>query len=537
MKRRIVSSIAVVAALVMVVVSVSVAANVDNGAHPSERAWMTIPTTKRGLATTAPAEHIRWAACHPPVPNLQCAQVQVPLDWSRPNGKQIKLAVIRHLASRPKQRIGSMFVDPGGPGDSGVSLVRGAGAELDAWGAGRFDVVSWDPRGVYASEPVHCFTSQASEARFWRGVSIPTTPAASRAYRQKTVELARRCGEVYGKLLSHISTADTVRDLDALRKLVGDRMLTYVGLSYGTFIGETYANMFPHRVRAMMLDGIVDPVAYTKSAEARIASGVSSTDEVFEQFVALCRRAGSARCALAGHSETVARRLARLFKAVRRAPIPAPDANPPGNLSYGDLLLSAFAPLRDPNLWPQYAKDLNAAADGNASNLETAARQLRTPSAFAEATKSAAIQCLDGPAQQSSWAWPKVIGHLTKVSKLAGQVQGWWLWAPCASDWPAHGTDRYAGPWNAKTKTPILVIGTKYDPNTGYRNAKRVAHLLGNAILLTHAGYGHLSFKDPSQCVEAARVRYLVNLVTPPPGTVCPADQLPFQSPSRQRQP
>jgi pimeloyl-ACP methyl ester carboxylesterase len=535
--RRILTSITVVAALVTVVVPVSAAANVQNVAHSSNRAWATSPTSKHGLATTTPVEHIRWAACKPPVPNLQCAQVKVPLDWSRPNGKKIKLAVIRHLASRPKERIGSMFINPGGPGDTGVGLVRDGGAELDAWGAGRFDIVSWDPRGDYASEPVHCFTSQSSEARFWRGVSLPTTPAASRAYRRKTVELARRCGQVCGKLLAHISTADTVRDLDTLRKLVGDRTITYVGLSYGTFIGETYANLFPHRVRAMMLDGVIDPVAYTKSAEARIANGVSPTDGVFEQFVALCQRAGPARCALAGHSETVARRVARLFKEARRAPIPAPDASPPGSLSYGDLLLSAFAPLRDPHLWPQFAKDLNAAANGNASNLETAARLARTPAAFAEATKSAAIQCLDGPARHSSLAWPKVIGHLTKISKLQGPILGWWVWAPCASNWPARSTDRYAGPWNAKTKHPILVIGTRYDPNTSYRNAQRVAHLLGNAVLLTHAGYGHLSFKDPSQCVEKARVRYLVDLVTPPPGTVCPADQVPFPSASSRRQP
>jgi pimeloyl-ACP methyl ester carboxylesterase len=489
-------------------------------------------STQRAAASTArPAvdqSEIAWTSCGD---QLECAKVPVPLDWDRPNGKHIELAVIRHLASRPEARIGSMFINPGGPGESGVGFVQGAGADLDAWGDGRFDIVSWDPRGTVGSSPVRCFTSDASEAQFWQGVSIPMTPAESRAYEHRTVELSRRCREVSGKLLSHISTADTARDLDALRQLVGDRTLTYVGLSYGTFLGQTYANLFPDRVRAMMLDGIVDPVAYTKSAEARLANSVSSTDAVFDQFVALCQEAGPARCALAGHPETVAQRVARLFRAARRAPIPAPHADPPGALSYGDLLLSTFAPLRDPNLWPQFAKDLDAAADGDASALETAARSARTPAAFAEATKSAAISCLDGPARQPSSAWPKVIGHLTHVSKLAGPVQGWWLWAPCASSKPPRSTDRYAGPWNAKTETPILLIGTQYDPNTGYRNAQRAEHRLGNAVLLTHTGYGHLSFTDPSQCIENARVRYLVDLVSPPPGTVCAADQAPFPSP------
>lgn len=175
-----------------------------------------------------------------------------------------------------------------------------------------------------------------------------------------------------------------------------------------------------------------------------------------------------------------------------------------------------------------------AAANGDASDLETAARPSRTPAAFASATNSAGISCLDGPARQPSSAWPKVIGHLTDISTLEGPVIGWWLWAPCASNWPAHSTDRYAGPWNAKTKTPILLIGTQYDPNTSYQAAQRAEHRLGNAVLLTHAGYGHLSFKDPSQCIEDARVRYLVDHVTPAPETVCPADQAPFAAATNQ---
>ena len=151
-----------------------------------------------------------------------------------------------------------------------------------------------------------------------------------------------------GDLLDHISTGDTARDLDALRKAVGDRLLTYVGLSYGSMIGQTYANLFPGRVRAMMLDGIVDAVNYTTSAETRTASDVASTDEVFDQFMALCQRAGPAGCALAGHGETVARRVAKLFAKASRSPIPAPNANPPGELTSRDLQVSTYNPLRLP---------------------------------------------------------------------------------------------------------------------------------------------------------------------------------------------
>jgi pimeloyl-ACP methyl ester carboxylesterase len=243
---------------------------------------------------------IAWGNCDPPQAGLQCATVAVPLDWDHPNGAQINLAVIRHPASKPQDRIGTLFVNPGGPGSSGVDFVRdvfGQTTLLDDWGEGRFDVVSWDPRGTNRSSPVECFTNEPAQARFWAGVSIPSTPAESEAYQRKTVELARRCGEVSGELLSHITTTDTARDLDALRRLVGDDKLTYVGLSYGTMIGQTYANLFPGRVRAMMLDGIIDAVNYTTSAETRTASDVASTDEVFDQFMALCQRAGPAGCA------------------------------------------------------------------------------------------------------------------------------------------------------------------------------------------------------------------------------------------------
>src|SRR5690349_16778566 len=203
---------------------------------------------------------IAWHHCKGLGERYQCAAVAVPLNWHRPNGAHIRLAVIRFVGSDQAHRIGSMFVNPGGPGSSGVAIVRGLGPELAAWGRGRFDVVGWDPRGTNASDPVRCFPTPGAEARFWHGAHIPMTPAQSRAFARRAAELARRCGRVSRRLLDNISTEDTVRDLDHLRRLVGDRALTYVGFSYGSLIGQTYENMFPRRVRAMLLDGIADPV-------------------------------------------------------------------------------------------------------------------------------------------------------------------------------------------------------------------------------------------------------------------------------------
>lgn len=473
---------------------------------------------------------ITWTDCGPPA-GLECARIEVPLDWDRPNGRMVGLAVIRHPAGNPGQRIGTMFINPGGPGDSGLSLVRGDPDGLDAWGDGRFDVVSWDPRGTNRSTRVRCFRSDRSEARFWAGVSIPTTIAESKRYRRVSDALARRCGKVSGWLLPHISTADTARDLDYLRRLVGDDRLTYAGLSYGTFLGQTYANMFPGRIRAMMLDGIVDPVSYSKGAEARVAGQVAGNDEVFAEFLSLCQQAGPARCALAGGARTAAARADRLFTKLKRESIPAPAASPLGlsrsRLSYGDLLLSQFAPERSPSSWPQNGEDLDAALRGDGSALETAARGYLTPAGWTGATTSAAISCADAAAHRSSRSWRRTIRRFELRSTLAGPVLGWWLWAPCAS-WPVRGQDAYRGPWTASTPNPVLLIGTRYDPNTPYSNAVKAERLLGNAVLLTHEGYGHLSFQDPSACVEQARTDYLVDLVTPPPDTVCLSDQQPF---------
>ena len=215
----------------------------------------------------------------------------------------------------------------------------------DQAGGGRFDVVSWDTRGSGASTHVSCFRDERSARRFWGGLTVPTTAPASRVYLAKAIAYARRCGQLSGSLLSHISTADTARDLDYLRSLLHQRQLTYNGWSYGTFLGQTYANMFPRRVRAMVLDGVVDAVSYVRSRDAFVENAVASTDEVFRQFEALCQGAGAERCALAGQGSVTARVNALLAR-VKRTPIPAPSAAPPGRLTYSDLITSFFPALQ-----------------------------------------------------------------------------------------------------------------------------------------------------------------------------------------------
>jgi pimeloyl-ACP methyl ester carboxylesterase len=477
-----------------------------------------------GPTADAVTDRIAWKACGE---GFQCARVQVPLDWSRPGGPTITLSVIRHRASRPDQRIGTMFFNPGGPGSSGVEEVRRSADLLDRTGQGRFDVVSWDPRGTGASTRVRCFESPAARERFWGDLpAVPTTVAAQTNYQRKAVEYGRRCAQASGDLLKYISAADTVRDMDHLRRLVGDRRLTYYGWSYGTVVGQTYANMFPRRVRAMIIDGVLDPRPFTKSIQAAIGRGLVGTDLNFREFQRLCELAGPERCALAGKGPVRAR-VQGLIHRLQRRSIPAPSADPPGRATYADLLVDLFPWTPNAATWPVMAEALDQAADGDGSALLTFSRQL--PSiVHAAMVPATALQCADKPPPTvGSEAWPEVIGRFRGENFALGPTNGWWLWSPCAT-WPVKSAHRYTGPWNATTPNPVLVVGTRVDPRTPYPGARAVAGLLGNAVLLTHDGYGHTTTADPSACVVAAMGAYLTNLTTPPPGTVCPSDRQPF---------
>jgi pimeloyl-ACP methyl ester carboxylesterase len=472
---------------------------------------------------SAPPPAISWTGCGT---QLECARVSVPLDWARHGGRTITLSVIRHLASHPGQRIGSLFVNPGGPGDSGVAAVTEQGGALDAITGGRFDIVGWDPRGSGGSTPVSCFASSAEREAFWRGTPVPTTRQDEQRYLAKSVALAQRCGARNGDLLAHISTADTARDLDYLRGLVGDSRLTFYGQSTGSFLGETYANLFPHRVRAMALDGVEDPVSYAADLATLLASVLSATDQVFHEFLTLCERVGPTSCALAGHGP-VEKRVETMLRQLRHHPIPAPSAEPPGELTYGEALtLLKLALLPTPAIWRDAAGMIDAMVQGDASAAETIVRGSAAEPFHRIFEQNTALLCADSPARQNARQWPQVVHRLEGVSRIGGPVMGW-LESACAA-WPTRSADRYTGPWTAATANPILLIGTKFDPTTPLANAKLAERRLGNAVLLTQDGYGHISVSDPSACVMQALGRYFTGLTTPARGTICPSDHGPF---------
>jgi hypothetical protein len=247
---------------------------------------------------------------------------------------------------------------------------------------------------------------------------------------------------------------------------------------------------------------------------------------VVDKFLQLCAKAGPKRCALA-KGGSPQRRFNRLVAQLKRAPIPAPKADPP-TLTYSDLLIRIFLAQATPSEWPKLARELDQAARGDGSAIAQIGQD--SASFLAQSLNAAVgLQCADKPVppKLGSNDWPQVLRTLTNASVWNGPFLDWLLWAPCSA-WTVPAVNRYTGPWNATTPNPVLVIGTRYDPRTNYQASVHVSKALGNAVLLTHEGYGHTSEVDPSACVERDVAKYLTTLATPPNGKVCQSDHLPF---------
>jgi pimeloyl-ACP methyl ester carboxylesterase len=483
-------------------------------------------------AAAAPVPVLDWQPCaEPGQQGFDCATAQVPLDYGDPQGATIDLAVIRHRATDPANRLGALFFNPGGPGGSGTESLP-AWLELFPLAVrARFDLISWDPRGIGASTAVQCFATPEEGLEFLAGLpaGFPVGQAEADAWILGYAHFGQLCAQRNGDLLAHVSTADTARDLDLLRRAVGDPHLSYLGTSYGTFLGATYANLFPDRVRAMVLDGNVHPVAWTNggdddaflSTALRIETDLGSA-KTLQAFLRLCGEAGADRCAFADDSaEATQAKFETLLQRLRTQPIPF-EGRP---LTYAALVsgMADFLFVVEPGFgfpgWAFAAQLLETLWNGGSGGTPPA-RSYQFPE------QQYAVQCAESPNPRK----PRVFRVLAAYAfARAGDVGPNWSWAdePCAS-WPATAAERYAGPWDRRTAHPILVIGNTFDPSTPYQGSIAMAHALARARLLTVDGYGHTVLLNPSACASRYVSDYLVDGTLPPEGTVCPQDQPPF---------
>jgi pimeloyl-ACP methyl ester carboxylesterase len=497
----------------------------------------------------APVPVLTWAGCGG---GFQCTRATVPLDYDQPNGPTISLALRRLPAGDQARKIGSIFINPGGPGGSGVEFVTEFGHEMftDQVRA-RFDIIGFDPRGVGRSTPLRCFHTfeVLLDAYHPETMQFPVTRADEDLWIAADGRVAPACAARNPALLNHMSTANVARDLDLLRRAVGDRGLTYWGISYGSILGSTYANLFPDKVRALALDGVADPIAwYTgRGNDAdrvpmfnRIGTN-RATYATLQQYFALCDAAGPG-CALSDGSP--ARRFEALAVELLREPVILEEQGETFEVGYDEMISTTLDFLYFPDEWPQLAEMIRGAEEAVAARSATTATRavlrLRAMQARLGAVRAALAQepypneveagpgvaCSDTDNPSHATAWRQT----ARVSDLASPYFGRpWTWESslCAA-WPGVDTDRYTGPFTATTANPILLVNPTYDPATPYTGAQAVARLLPRSRLLKVEGWGHTAFLAGSTCADRAVSRYLLQIVLPAPGTVCAVDHVPF---------
>ncbi|MEV1050074.1 alpha/beta fold hydrolase [Streptomyces sp. NPDC059017] len=491
-----------------------------------------VPGPADGPAPVDAAPPLDWSPCTE-APGFDCATAQAPLDYGRPAGRAVDLAVIRHRATGPGPRLGTLFFNPGGPGGAGTQALPQWYELFPEELRQRFDIASWDPRGVGGSTAVRCFPT-TEEAYEWLEripFGFPVGQSETEAWVDAYSDLGRLCEKRDPELLRHVSTTDTARDLDRLRQAVGDEKLSFLGVSYGTFLGATYANLFPDKVRAMVLDSNIDPRAWVDGgagADTRLTTFLREDVDLgsaatLRQFLDHCGRTGAGRCAFsAGSPEATRAKFERLMLRLQE--------RAQGSWTYARTVTTVLSSLYavDPG-WYDLAWTLEDLWVGRAPQEPVVPEGPLPYPAFEQIE---AIRCSESPNPRDPRRFPELAEFAYGRAGDLGRAVAW-ASEPCAT-WPATAASPYTGPWNRPTANPVLVVNTLYDPATPYQGALAMTRQLANARLLTVEGYGHSSVVNPSLCVDDHERRYLVDGVLPPPGAVCRQDVRPF-SESRPR--
>jgi pimeloyl-ACP methyl ester carboxylesterase len=490
------------------------------------------PTAKPVAVLAVP--HLTWIKCGG---RMQCARARVPLDYDQPLGPSISLALIRLPATDQAHKIGSIFLNPGGPGGSGVDAVRESGPYLfSPQVRARFDIVGFDPRGIIRSTPLRCFDTIDQAFGTVAPFPFPVTMRQQRVWLHSDRALAAACAKHGGPIMDHMATADAARDLDLLRRAVGDAKLTYYGVSYGTYLGETYASLFPGKVRALVIDGVINPVAWStgRNGQSRtlpFSTRLLSAQGAYAslgQFFTLCHR-GAANCAFSDGSPRA--RYAALAHRLRLHPIRIDDGGGTETFTYADLVSLTLGSLYDPLSWPSLAdvlQQLDTTPHAAAHAIHTlrvrlgAATQQRYPN-FLEGFPG--VACSDSDNPNAPAAWGRAAAAADRAHPYFGRI---WTWvSSICQPWPGRDTDRYLGPFTERTANPVLVIGNRYDPATRYQGAVKASQLLPGSRLLTLNGWGHTSLFE-SKCIDWHLDHYLLTRQLPAVGTVCRPNVVPF---------
>ena len=480
--------------------------------------------------TEAPVDEIDWTDCTTQIDELipddtkgadrdlafDCGRTEVPIDYDEPTGDTLPLFLVRVTLGEQTDRIGSLLVNPGGPGGSGADAAIGLALSLPEGVLEQFQLVGFDPRGVGLSTAVECIPPDV-KAEMFSTDPRPTTAEEIDAAFALADRVATGCEEEYGDALGIFNTTDTARDMDRLRQALGDEQLSYLGYSYGTTLGSTYAELFPDKVRAMVLDGAVDPDADPVADAEGQAAGFEGA---FDAFAKGCKsfRAG---CPMGNNPRAY---LEKLLEEAEAKPIPTDEKGDDREATAGDVFTAVVAALYDEDSWPQLSQALVAARKGDAAGVFTLADSYTgrlddgTYSNLFDANY--AINCAD-TAEEEQIPEDEIRALVAEWSEkypLFGASSATALYN--CNVWDAQRTPLPER--DAEGSPPILVIGTEGDPATPLAGAVDMAEDLDNGVLLTWQGEGHTAYpKD--DCVNRVVHDYLLREEAPVDDLTCPA--------------
>ena len=469
------------------------------------------PTSTPSASGDLYAQVVEWSDCGD---DLECATVTAPLDWDDPEGETIDLALNRHVATG--DRLGSLLFNPGGPGVSGVTYLEYG---VDVFGFGEdviesYDIVAFDPRGVGQSTAVTCLEGAELDAYLAGETDGLTDEESYAAGLQASADFYAACAKNSGPLLEHVSTVDAARDMDLIRAVLGEDTLNYLGFSYGTFLGTTYAALFPENVGRMVLDGAIDP---TTTVEEDTLVQAEGFENALRAYVTDCQT--GANCPLTGSVDDGMTQIATLFDTIEASPMTTDSGR---SLTVSLAFYGLIYPLYSQDAWPYLTIALNTAINDNDGTmmllLSDTYLERGADGEYASNQNSAiaAINCADQGPYDLTYAQAQ--DPLAQLTTVAPTMAEFFAGSSCAG-WPTveGGLDDYS----AAGAAPILVVGTTNDPATPYRDAEALASILESGTLLTFEGEGHTAYGSSNSCILDAVDDYLTDGVVPAEGTRC----------------
>ena len=450
---------------------------------------------------------------------FSCAKVKVPLDYDNPGGETIEIAVKKRAATGDS--VGSLFINPGGPGGSGIELVDSVGTYFSKNLTGSYDVVGFDPRGVGSSTAIDCLSDSDLDAER-AGENDPATPSAT-ATIERAQKMNTACESKTGTpgLLDHIDTISAARDLDVLRAVEGQQALTYLGFSYGTYLGATYAELFPANTGRLVLDGAVDP---SLSAEDMTLGQAKAFEVALRAYVQECQ-SSKLSCPLSGDVDSGVSQIREFLESTKTAPIPTSDPQRP--LTYDLALTGVLGAMYQTSLWSSLtaaltqAMDTSGSRDGSALMVITDAFASRQSDGSYSGNSTEAlmpVNCLDFPVQGDDASWEQ---NATAVKDASPTFSAQLLYPDAYCQGWGHESSRKREKITASGAAPILVVGTTGDPATPYAWSEALAEQLETGQLLTWKGNGHTAYGRSNDCVKNAVDTYLLNGTMPDKGLTC----------------